>query len=431
MPSRGHRSTRLSRRSPIGLVQNIPGYWAGWRQTFTLSGQDVQTWSEESGNTDRDLAFSGTAPSSRQYWFGGHRGVETARGLFLSAEETISAPYEIWIACEVESLAIAQRLIQSADSADIFQIASGGSSGTVRMRVNSVSRDVTPSGTVLADGTKYVIGLMVDASGNMTCEVNGTVHDQSIVDAGDWNINQLGFVSGGADGRIGACYIFDQELEESTRRLIRADLDDFLVGTFAAIGLSNTWDALQGYETIGGVHGFHAASGYNSQSLADWFSGIGDRATPPWLTFFNELSPTGSGGHPFADKIWFYMGISPNDMATDLATMKTWATDTLAEARSVMNDQGHDGTNATLYVSKMAFYPDPTVSCTIVSSGAWQRSSDLYDWAVGGGLTGAIAGPVLPDIDFARADDGDPTSPCHVEEAHKPDDGWALRNFFG
>lgn len=421
--------------SPPKGVVDLPGYIAGYRQTFTLSGTDeVEVWHEEGGDATRDLTFSGTAPVSQRHWFGGHRGVSNGRGVFLASPITISPPYEIWCAYEVESLAIAQRILQSSDNADIFQVASGGSSGAVRMRINSVSRDVTPDGTVLADGTKYVIGLMVDADGVMTCEVNGTVHDQSVTDTGSWEFNQLGFVSAGADARIGACYLYSSELAPHFRDRIRTDLNDFRVGTFSSIGLSNTWDALQGYETVGGVHGFHAASGFNSQSLADWNSNIGSPGTAPWLTYINELNRTASGGHPFVDKIWFYVGISPNDMGSSEATMEGWMTAVIAEARAQMNTAGHDGTNAQCYVSRMAYYPDPAVNCTIVSSGAWDRSAALHASALAGSITGftdALAGPLLPDITFKRADDGDPTSPCHVEEAWKKDDGLALQGFFG
>lgn len=407
----------------------IPGYTVGYRQTFTVDGsQRVETWHEESGNSALDAAFSGTAPSSLQYWFGGYRGVETARGLFIPSTTTLTPPYEIWCACEIESLSIAQRLAQSTDASDIFQVASGGSSGAVRMRIDSTNRDVTPTGTVAADGTRYVIGVICDASGNLTCEVNGTVHDESLVDTNAFSIDQLGFVSAGADARLGAIYVYNSALLPKYRSIIRRGLDDFRVPTFASVGLSNTWDTLQGLETIGGVHGFHAASGFNSQPLKNWFDNIGSTGTFPWLTFINELNRTASGGHHHVGPVWFYVGISPNNMGESEATMRTWITDVTAEAVSQMNTAGHDGTNATFYFSPMANY-ETGVNCTIVSSGAYQRSVDLAEWAISN-VTNGARGPILPMITLQRADDGDPTSPCHVDEPWKKDDGLCLHRFF-
>ena len=424
-------SARGSGRRPLGTIDRAPGYYAGYRQTFTVDGsQNVTEWTEESGN-GLDLTPASVNVPSRRYWFGGHRGVETTEELDLATPKTFSPPWEVWCAIECEGLAANQRLIQSADSlTDIFQITTAGA---VRCRINNSNFDVTPTGTIVA-GTKYVVGIYCDASGDIKCEVNGTEHVEAIPLATDtWDFDHVGHDSASASSRVGALYFFESTLTESERRLVRQDLNDFTVGTIAAIGISNTWDAIQGYNTAGGVHMFHSAAGFNSQPLENWFDNIGVTGSPPWLTFINELSPTGSSGHPYSDRIWFYVGISPTMMDPDPgeAAMQTMMTDVLAEARTQMTNQGNDGANAPLYVSYMAFYPDPTVNCSIVSSGAWQRSVDLHDWAVAGGLTDAIAGPVLPDITMTRADDGDPTSPCHVEENWKPDDGWVLRNFFG
>lgn len=409
-------------RPRIKDISDLSGFWGGFSQDFDLDGTErVDSWNENFGSTSLDLTPPLTSPSTEKYLFGGHRGILLSQTLTPASVKALVAPYEIWMVIRAGGLVLNQRILQSADLlSDILQIRSNGQ---VRLRINNTNRDISATGAIVTD-TPYVVGIFCDSSGNLTCEINGTSHDESVVDAGSWDFASLGHASASQTIYIGALHIFDSTLSDSERAYIRQKLDDFRIGTTAVIGLSNTWDALQGYDTIGGVHMFHSASGYNNNALKDWYDNIGTTGSPPWLTFINELN-----AHPFCDKIWFYMGIAVADAETDLSTVQTWATDVLAEARSQMDTAGHDGTNAICYASHMAFYPDPAVSCAVQSSGARDLSVALQQWAIGGGLTNCQAGPELPDITFARADDGDPTSPCHVEESHKPDDGWALRNF--
>ena len=413
--------------SPL-TAATLPGIVAGWRQQFTLDGSDrVTQWADESANADH-LTPPGTAPATKRYHFGGYRGVFTNPALTVSTEHTISRPWEIWCVVECNALTAAQHLIQSTDGSHTRVTVN--SSGAVIMRINSVNKTVAPTSTITTGNTManvYVIRVASDASGNLECEVNGTVHSEGQSSTDDIQIGGVCRTAGAQNAYLGAVYIYDDILSTKEQGYLRRELADFRRGTVALIGLSNTNDIADGCNAIGWPHTYHAATGYNSQDLKDWFDNIGNTGVVPWLTFINEASRSASGGHPHIEKILFHVGISPSNVGESLATRQTWVTDVLAEARAQLVTAGH-ASNLPAYFSPLANYTSD-VSCTIVSSGAYDECVELTDWAPGA-LTNSFAGPVLPVIDLTRADDGDPTSPCHVEEYWKKDEGLMMQGFF-
>jgi hypothetical protein len=401
-------------------IEKIGSIQAGFSTSFTVNGNQIDAWFDESINGN-DATPPATSPQHGEYEFSGYRGILLSKPLDLDSVAVLTRPYEVWFSVNANTLPANQRIVQSADEAtDHFSILT---TGAVRARINNGNRDLTPTSTIAAD-TIYTIGIICDADGNLTCDVNGTLFDESQTNAATVDIARIGIDSVNQDIYIGALYIYDDELTTSERNAVKKKLDKRRHGTFAAIGMSNTWDAIQGYKDyVAGIHSFHSASGYNNNAMKDWFDNIGNTGIPPWSTFQNELN-----GHGFVNRIWFHMGIAVADAATPDGTVQTWATDILAEARSLMNTAGHDGTNAVCYASPFAVY-DPLVDCAILSSGAWQKAFDVYTWAIGGGLTNCVTGPILPEIDTVRAD-GVVTSECHVAEAYKINDGAALKRFF-
>ena len=149
----------------------------------------------------------------------------------VSTPLTISRPWEIWAVIEAESLATNQRFIQSSDSTDILQITS---TGALRFRINNSNKDVTPTGVLVA-GTKYVIRVSSDAGGAITAEVNGTTYNESVSSTDDWEFGRVGHTGASVDGRIGAFHLYDAELNDGHRAIVRDELDDYRAGTLAPI----------------------------------------------------------------------------------------------------------------------------------------------------------------------------------------------------
>jgi len=378
--SAARRRSKVTGPRLVRDLSAIPGYWAGYRQTFTLSEPNITKWSEESGITARDLTPAGSNPSSKRYHFGGFRGVDINQTLDLASPQTFSPPYEVWTVVEIDSIPTHQYVIQSDNAADDRLILA--TDGRVRWRIDNTNRDVAPASTVTT-GNIYVIGVMCDASGNLTCEVNGIVHDESVSDTDSWEFGMVGHNNINQHTYIGGLYIFDNELSADSRARVRRELQKFQSGTIATVGFSNTNDVSDGAIAIGWNRMYHATTGYNNNALKDWYDGIGDTANPPWLTFINEASKTASGGHPHIEKIWFHIGIAVSTVGESLATRKTWLTDVLAEARAQLVTAGH-AADMPVSFSPMARYPDPTVSCSIMSSGAYDEAMELYEWAMSG-----------------------------------------------
>lgn len=423
---RRKRSTRLSGLSPVGVMSNLPGYYGYWKQTFDLDVSElVDEWTEESGN-GLDLTPPSTSPSSRAYWFSGYRGVENRRELDLAVAKTISPPYHVWVAFECESLTAVQYIFSSADNATDWLMIT--TAGAIRWRVDGVNNVIAPNGSIVA-GTRYVLGIFCDASGDLTIELNGTAIDNGASDTSSWDFHHTGRDTASSDSRLGALLICEAEITDSDKVFVKGEFDPFLKDTFAAFGLSNTWHAVQGYNEVGGVRMMHSLSGYPNNDLKSWFDAIGSTGVPPWKNLIDQLSKTASGGHQYVSDIWFYVGISNSNAGAPLATRQDWITDCLQEVRDQMDATGHDGTNATAYITSMAFY-DPDVDCTIVSTGAYADALEIAEWGIAN-LTNVERGPALPTITSVNASDGDPNpSPCHVHPDYWKDDGWVLRNFF-
>lgn len=428
VPATGGNSFYRRPRRVVDLEDLVAYY----KQTFTLSTDAVDEWTDELGAND--LTPSGISPGSKRYHFGGHRGVENTREMDLASSITPTLPYEIWFVIDPQDFAFNQRILQNADGSSILQLRNNGQ---VRSRINSTNNDLTPVSTITVDGI-WVVRVIHGADNSITCEVNGTLHDESVVEADAPTYTKFGFESAQSDSYVGAIAIFDDALTAGEASLVRGELADFRRGTFASVGASNTNDANNGEHEAGGVHGFHSTSGYNSRPLWDstqedgWWDKIGDGdqwTTAPWLTFRNELSRTGSAGHPHVTSLWVHVMLNNDQTGSMTATEQGKLSDIIDAARQEIIDRGHNfslTTDIPVYVSPLASYT-AGAGCTLEDS-PLEVSADLVPWAVAN-LTNVSRGPDLVPIGPHREEGG---SPCHARESggYQADDGWALRSFF-